>query len=457
MEYLLREGIAQQRSGAHVLDVNVGLPDIDEVALMPQAVRALQGVLDLPLQIDTTNLAAMESALRIYNGKALINSVNGKEESMHAIFPLVKKYGGCVIALTLDESGIPETAQGRVAIARKILTVARSYGIGKEDIIFDALALTISADQQAAQVTLQPLAAIRRELGAYTSLGVSNISFGLPQRENINAAFFTMALQSGLNAAIINPNNAAMMKAYDAYRALAGLDDQCMDYIAHYSAESPAPSTAPSVQALSLREAVLRGLQESAAQAAGEMLASTPPLEIIHDSLIPALDQVGQAFEKGTLFLPQLLMSAEAAKAAFEVIRVQLEAQGGSAQAKKEKIILATVKGDIHDIGKNIVKVLLENYGYDVIDLGKDVDPERIVAAAQKQDVRLVGLSALMTTTVVNMEEAISRLHAALPKCKVMVGGAVLTQRYADMIHADHYSGDAMGAVRYAETVFGKN
>lgn len=456
MEYLLREGIAQQRSGAHVLDVNVGLPDIDEVALMPQAVRALQGVLDLPLQIDTTNLAAMESALRIYNGKALINSVNGKEESMRAIFPLVKKYGGCVIALTLDESGIPETVQGRLAIARKILAVAQSYGIGKEDIIFDALALTISADQQAAQVTLQTLDAIRRELGAYTSLGVSNISFGLPQRENINAAFFTMALQSGLNAAIINPNNAAMMKAYDAYRALAGLDDQCMDYISHYSAESPASSAPSVVQTLSLREAVLRGLQESAAQAASEMLTSTPPLEIIHDSLIPALDQVGQAFEKGTLFLPQLLMSAEAAKAAFEVIRVQLEAQGGSAQAKKEKIILATVKGDIHDIGKNIVKVLLENYGYDVIDLGKDVDPECIVAAAREQDVRLVGLSALMTTTVVNMEEAISRLHAALPKCKVMVGGAVLTQRYADMIHADFYSGDAMGAVRYAETVFGK-
>ncbi len=455
MNYILREGITQQENGADILDVNVGLPEIDEVSLMRRAVTELQSVTDLPLQIDTSNPEAMETALRVYNGKPLINSVNGKEESMRSIFPLVKKYGGAVIALTLDENGIPETAEGRLKIAEKIVATAAEYGIEKKDIIVDTLAMTISAGQETAAVTLKSLELMRDVLGVHTSLGVSNISFGLPQRENINAAFFTMAMQNGLSAAIVNPNSQAMMNAFYSFCALSGADDRCMDYIAKYSAQKAEIQAVPAAAEMTLRSAIVSGLKESAHTAAEKLLLDTAPLDIISTQLIPALDKVGSDFENGTLFLPQLLMSAEAAKAAFEAIRGKL---GGTGETvKKEKIILATVQGDIHDIGKNIVKVLLENYSYDVIDLGKDVPPEDIVQTALEQNVKLVGLSALMTTTVVNMEETIRQLRKSVPGCRIMVGGAVLTPEYAEMIHADSYSKDAMGSVRYANSLFDEN
>lgn len=453
MDYILREGITQQQNGAHILDVNVGLPEIDEPEVLRRAIMELQSVVDVPLQIDTSNIEAMEKAMRIYNGKPLVNSVNGKEENMRAVFPLVQKYGGAVIALVLDEDGIPNTAKGRLAVAEKIVKTAAEYGIEKKDIIVDALAMTVSAAQDAADVTLETLRLIRDKLGLCTSLGVSNISFGLPQRETINAAFFTMALQNGLSAAIMNPNSEAMMKAYDAFCALSGADKQCMHYIEKYSGQitEPVPAASGSIP---LSQTILRGLKDSARESAKELLRSKAPLTIINEELIPALDTVGRDFEAGTLFLPQLLMSAEAAKAAFEELRGSMAAEDQPEPTKKEKIILATVKGDIHDIGKNIVKVLLENYGYQIIDLGKDVEPELIVETARKEQVPLVGLSALMTTTVVNMEETIRQLRAGYPCCKIMVGGAVLTQEYADMIHADHYSRDAMGSVRYAEEIF---
>ncbi len=451
MDYILREGITQQQNGADILDVNVGLPEIDEAAMMKRAVTEIQSVIDLPLQIDTSSIEAMESAMRIYNGKPLINSVNGKEESMTSVFPLVKKYGGAVIALTLDENGIPETAEGRFAIAEKIVKKAAEYGIDKKEIIVDALAMTISAGQENAQITLDALKLIRERLGIPTSLGVSNISFGLPQREKINASFFTMALQNGLGAAIINPNSQPMMDAYFSYCALSGADDKCMGYIGRYSVQKAEP-TVPAANELGLHTAIVKGLKESAHNAAEKLLAGTEPLDIISGQLIPALDEVGRDFEQGVLFLPQLLMSAEAAKAAFDAIRGKLAAAGES--VKKDKIVLATVQGDIHDIGKNIVKVLLENYSYDIIDLGKDVPAEEVVSAVKENDVKLVGLSALMTTTVVNMEKTISELHKSAPDCRIMVGGAVLTPEYADMIHADSYSKDAMGAVRYANSLF---
>lgn len=456
MDYILREGVNQQQSGAHILDVNVGLPEIDEVKMMEDAVQEIQSIIDLPLQIDTTNVEAMERAMRIYNGKPLINSVNGKKESMESIFPLVKKYGGTVIALTIDENGIPTTAEGRLEIARNIMETAATYGIRKKDIVVDVLAMTVSAEQEAAAVTLKALELVRDELGLYTSLGVSNISFGLPQRENVNTAFFTMAMQNGLSGAIINPNSKAMMAAYYSYCALTGVDEQCMDYISVYANQQATPTTtAPAAGGtMSLAQSIIKGLKESAHASAAEMVKSQAPLDIINTELIPALDDVGKKFEKGTLFLPQLLMSAEAAKAAFEAIKTHMTSLG-TVETKREKIILATVKGDIHDIGKNIVKVLLENYSYDVIDLGKDVDPQLIVDTAIEQDVKLVGLSALMTTTVVNMEETIKQLRKSVPDCKVMVGGAVLTQEYADMIHADFYSKDAMGSVYYAHRLFG--
>ena len=458
MEYILREGVTQQQSGAHVLDVNVGLPEIDEKALMCEAVSQLQGVSDLPLQIDTSSPEVMEAALRIYNGKALINSVNGKKESMEAIFPLVKKYGGAVIALTLDENGIPETAQGRFAIAKKIVDTAATYGIPKHDIIVDALAMTISTGWEAAAVTLETLRLLRDELGVKTSLGVSNVSFGLPQRENINAAFFTMALQNGLSAAIINPNSEAMLRAYDAFCALSGADPQCAAYIEKYAqaAKATTASPVPAKTEVSLSQSIIRGLRESAYDAAKAELTHREPLAVINEDMVPALDVVGQGFEKGTLFLPQLLMSAEAAKAAFDAVREVLES-AGSRPEKKGKIVLATVQGDIHDIGKNIVKVLLENYSYEVIDLGKDVPIETVVQAVVENHVVLAGLSALMTTTVENMAKTIEALHRDAPWCKIMVGGAVLTPEYADMIHADYYSKDAMASVRYAEEIFGGN
>lgn len=457
LDYLLQEGVAQQENRAHILDVNVGLPGINEPEMMEEVVKELQSVLDLPLQIDTSDPEAMERAMRVYNGKPMVNSVNGKEESMNAVFPLVKKYGGVVVALALDEKGIPDTAQGRLEIADKIYKKALEYGIEKKNIVVDALCLTISSDSQGAVTTLETVKQLT-ERNWRTVLGVSNISFGLPQREIINGAFYTMALQNGLSAAIINPNSQVMMKAFDSYRALAALDSQCADYIGMYAGtgETVSRQTAQGGQkSLSLGESIEKGLKDQAGQKVAELLETREALEIIQEEMVPALDRVGQKFEKGIMFLPQLLMSAEAAKAAFEIIKIRL-AEGGEKQEKKGKIILATVKGDIHDIGKNIVKVLLENYSYEIIDLGKDVPPETVVETAVEKQVRLVGLSALMTTTVPSMEETIKLLRKQAPKVKVMVGGAVLTEEYAKTIDADQYCKDAMASVKYAESIFGK-
>lgn len=471
LQYILQEGVTQQDHGAHVLDVNVGLPEIDEPSMLEEVVRELQSIIDLPLQLDTTDPVAMERAMRVYNGKPLINSVNGKEESMRTVFPLVQKYGGVVVALALDEGGIPETAEGRIQVAKKIYKTAAEYGIGPEDIIIDALCLTVSSDSQGAITTLETLRRVRDELHGKTILGVSNISFGLPQREIINAAFFTMAMQNGLSAAIINPNSEAMMRAYYSFRALMDLDPQCSEYISVYSgqvaslgqsavtgnggsASGSAAGAAGSQGTSDLHASIVKGLKDQAVQAARELLETQDALDVINSQIIPALDVVGKGFEKGTMFLPQLLMSAEAAKGAFEVIKEKMDASGQK-QEKKGTIILATVKGDIHDIGKNIVKVLLENYSYDVLDLGKDVPPETIVETAVEQHIELVGLSALMTTTVPSMEETIVQLRKAAPWAKVMVGGAVLTQEYADTMGADQYCRDAMASVNYAEQVFG--
>lgn len=449
--YLLREGIAQQDAGAHVLDVNVGLPEIDEPALMCEAIQELQSISPLPLQIDTSDPVTMERAMRLYNGKPLVNSVTAKTASMEAIFPLVKKYGGVVIGLTITEEGIPETAQGRFQAARKIVETAQRYGISRRDIIIDPLTMAVSAGQDAAVVTLEALERVQKELGVKTSLGVSNVSFGLPQRENITSAFFLMALERGLNAAIMNPKSEQMMRTYRSYCALAGWDENCMEYIAAYGQDPTASShSVKSQETFSLGEAIEKGLKDAAHQAAEAALSTRTGLELINEEIVPALDAVGDRFEKKTLFLPQLLMSADAAKAAFEVIKSHL--QGGEENTKRSRltIVIATVKGDVHDIGKNIVKVLLENYGFRVIDLGKDVPPETVLETAQKEGAGLVGLSALMTTTVVHMKDTIQLLRQALPACKIMVGGAVLTQEYADSIGADFYGKDAMASVRYA-------
>ncbi|WP_283674929.1 homocysteine S-methyltransferase family protein [Butyricicoccus sp. Marseille-Q5471] len=452
IEYILSEGLVQEDKGAHILDVNVGLPEIDEPAMMERVVTGLQSILALPLQIDTSDAAAMERGMRLYNGKPMLNSVSGKAESMETVFPLVRKYGGVVVGLALDETGIPETAEGRVQIAKKIYETAATYGIPKEDIVIDALAMTISSDSRSALVTLDTLRRIRDELGGHTILGVSNISFGLPQREIINANFYTMAMQNGLSCAIINPNSEAMMRSYQAFLALTAQDEQCAAYIAAYGGQQSTAPVSAAKAAMPLGESIERGLKEHAVQATTARLEQLAPLEIVNNELIPALDRVGKGFEQGKVFLPQLLMSAEAAKAAFEVVK---SAMKGEVQEKKGKIILATVKGDIHDIGKNIVKVLLENYSYEVIDLGKDVPPETIVETAIAQDVRLVGLSALMTTTVVSMEETIKQLRAQKPDAKVVVGGAVLTPEYASSIGADCYAKDAMATVHYAQQTIG--
>lgn len=461
IDYILNEGLAQQEKGVHILDVNVGLPEIDEVEMLKTVSFELQAIIDLPLQIDTTDVVAMEQALRRYNGKAMINSVNGKEENMKAIFPLVKKYGGLVVALTLDENGIPDTAAERVAIAEKILKTAESYGIEKKDIIFDTLAMAISADPNAAFATVNSLKEIKTRLGCHTSLGVSNISFGLPNRDFVTSTFFAMALENGLSAAIMNPHSADMMKTYYAYRALHGYDENCADYINFASNFVPAAATgaaAPQPAAnqqefkSALQKAVVKGLKEQAGELTAKLLEETAPLEIVQNEIIPALDIVGKGYEQKTVYLPQLLMAAEAAKSAFEKIKAAMST-GSGATAAKCSFVLATVKGDIHDIGKNIVKLLLENYGFDVVDLGRDVAPELILEEVKRLHAPMCGLSALMTTTVPAMEETIKLIHAEAPWCKVVVGGAVLTQDYADRIGADKYAKDAMEAVRYADEV----
>lgn len=459
IDYILNEGISQQEKGVHILDVNVGLPEINEAEMLKKSVFELQAIINLPLQIDTSDPTAMEKALRIYNGKAMINSVNGKKESMDAVFPLVKKYGGVVVALTLDENGIPETAEGRVEIAKKILHEAQKYGIDKKDIIFDTLAMTISADTRAAKATLGALKVIKEELGCHTSLGVSNVSFGLPVRDAVNGVFFALALENGLSAAIMNPYSADMMKTYYAYRALKDMDENCADYIEASAEFVQAIAPTQVVQKTKeeykteLQSAIIKGFKEKSTEITQELLKSTEPLEIVQNEIIPALNIVGKGFEEKTVYLPQLLMSAEAAKGAFEKIKVAMPQK---ASENRGTVIIATVYGDIHDIGKNIVKLLLENYGFSVVDLGKDVPPQEIVEKAAELDAPLVGLSALMTTTVPAMEETIKLLKERVPRCKTVVGGAVLTQEYADKIGADKYARDAMEAVRYAEEVFKK-
>ena len=456
IDYILSEGIKQQEKGVHILDVNVGLPEINEAQLLQTAVCQLQTVSDLPLQIDTADPAAMEAALRRYNGKAMINSVNGKQQSMEAVFPLVKKYGGVVVALTLDEDGIPPTAQGRIAVAQKIISAAATYGIDRKDIVFDTLAMTVSADNGAALATLAAMRVLRQKAGCHTSLGVSNISFGLPARDAINGVFFAMALENGLSAAIMNPFSAEMMKTYHAYKALKGMDPNCGDYIeaaAQFATvAAPAPAVQDTVSAASeLQAAIVKGRKQRAAELTAALLKAQKALEIVNEEIIPALNTVGLGFENKTVYLPQLLMSAEAAKSAFEVIKASLAS--GEKAANKGIFVLATVHGDIHDIGKNIVKLLLENYGFEVADLGKDVPPQAIVDEVVRLHAPLCGLSALMTTTVPAMEQTIALLREKAPWCKVVVGGAVLTPSYAAQIGADHYAKDAMEAVRYAEQV----
>ena len=456
IDYILREGIEQEERGAHILDVNVGLPDIDETAMMKEAVSGLQSVTSLPLQIDTVDPAAMEAALRLYNGKAMVNSVSGKQKSMDQVFPLIARYGGVVIGLTLDEDGIPADSEGRLRIAKKIIDEAARYGIKKKDIVIDALAMTISSEPEGAKVTLETLRRLRDEAGVCTVLGVSNISFGLPARPTVNAAFYTMAMMNGLSAGIINPASEDMMKAWYAFHALMNLDRNCERYIEKYaSAAAPAVKTSSSTEqsGITLQTAIEKGLKDDARMVTQALAETEAPLDIINMELIPALNRVGDGFEKGTVFLPQLLMSAEAAKSAFAVLKDRMDSSG-EVQEKKGTIVLATVKGDIHDIGKNIVKVLLENYSFDVIDLGKDVPPETVVDMVVEKNIRLVGLSALMTTTVVSMEETIRLLRKKAPWCKVMVGGAVLNQEYADMIGADFYGKDAMQSVHYAQEIF---
>lgn len=450
--YILQEAVNQQAKGVHVLDVNVGLPGIDEAQMLTNSVCELQCVTDLPLQIDSSDPVAMESALRRYNGKAMINSVNGKEENLNAIFPLVKKYGGFVVALTLDEKGIPSTVDGRMKIARKILLTAALYGINKKDIIFDPLAMTVSADKMSAVTTLETVKKITEQLGCNTSLGVSNVSFGLPSRDLVNAAFFTTAMENGLSAAIMNPYSERMMEAYYSFNVVKGLDESCMDFI-NFASQQEVQPTAKQENSLTLKEAIEKGLKEKASEITTAMLGNSAPLDIVNAHVIPALDNVGKRFEEKKLFLPQLLMSAEAAKASFEVIKATMSADGSS--VKKGSIVIATVHGDIHDIGKNIVKLLLENYGYNVIDLGKNVPPETVLRAVTDNHAPLVGLSALMTTTVPAMEETVKLIKENAPWCKTVVGGAVLTQDYADKIGADKYAADAMESVRYAESVIG--
>lgn len=455
-DYILKEGIRQQELGAQILDVNVGLPDIDETAMMREAVSRLQSITSLPLQIDTVDPEALESAMRIYNGKPMVNSVSGKQESMDQVFPLVKKYGGVVVGLTLDESGIPDTAEGRIRIAGKIIKEAEKYGIRKKDLVIDVLTMTVSSDPGSARVTLEALRGVKEKFGVATVLGVSNISFGLPNRAALNANFYTMALEAGLDAGIINPASEDMMCSYRSFLALTGQDPNFEGYIGRYGGTEASetgkkhPETSGEMP---LEAAIEKGMKTEAAWAAEQLLKEQDSLSIINRYLIPALDRVGKGFEKGTVFLPQLLMSADAAKQAFSILKEAMPAQK-EGEKDRPKIILATVKGDIHDIGKNIVKVLLENYSFDVLDLGKDVPPEDILKKAVDEDVKLVGLSALMTTTVASMEETIRLLRREKPDCRVMVGGAVLNQEYADMIGADFYGKDAMQSVYYAQEIF---
>ncbi len=464
VDFMLSQALEQVQAGADILDVNVGLPEIDEGEMMVKVVKALQGVTDAPLQLDSTRPEVLEKALRVYCGKAIVNSVNGDRESLDAILPLVKKYGAAVLGLTLDKEGIPKTALDRADIARRILNRALNYGIRKEDVYIDCLTLTVSAEQAAASQTLEALERVKRELGLKTVLGVSNISFGLPARPLVNQSFLTMAMTKGLDLPIINPNLEAMMAAVRCYHLLMDIDTDAREYIAAYAdadvsasitSRGGAPRSAAPAEERTLEQIVAAGLKGEAGPATRRLLETTDAMTVVDEILIPALDRVGADFEAGRVFLPQLIQAAGAAQAAFEVIRGQLSARPGGEGTRKGTIVLATVKGDIHDIGKNIVKVLLENYGYPVVDLGKDVEPAAVVEAAKKHSAPLVGLSALMTTTLGSMEETIRLLREEAVPCKVVVGGAVLTAAYAKRIGADFYAKDAKESVDVAREVIG--
>ena len=465
MDYVLKEALKQYDQGAHVLDVNVGLPDVDEPALLTRAVTEIQGIIDLPLQLDSASAGALEAAARVYNGKPLINSVNGKESSLRTVLPVVKKYGACVLGLTLDDSGIPESAEARLAVARRIVDEAERLGIPRHDILIDCLTLTASAQQDLVRETLKAVRMVKEELGVRTVLGLSNVSFGLPRRPLVNRTMFAAALMQGLDAAIINPGDAGMRETLAAWRLLIGTDRNAQDYIAYCeehpesesisSAQSTAPKGPDSVDKGDLASAIARGLKDEAAERTRELLGTIPPLEVIERHIVPALDAVGRDYEAKRLFLPQLIKSAEAAKAAFERLRERLAAGSREEAAPGEPIALATVYGDVHDIGKNIVKVILENYNFRVFDLGKDVPPERVVAEVKRNGIRIVGLSALMTTTVASMKDTIEKLRRECPEVKVIVGGAVLTPDLAKYVDADHYARDAMEAVRIATQISG--
>ena len=481
IDYILNQALSQVEAGAEILDVNVGLPEIDEKEMMVKVLKAIQGVCDAPLQVDSTKPDVLEAALRAYNGRPIVNSVNGEEKSLSTVLPLVKKYGATVVGLTLDENGIPKTAEERFQIAKRIVERAEALGIPREDVFIDCLTLTVSAEQAACKETLEGLHRVKTELGCKMALGVSNISFGLPYRELVNSTFLTMALEEGLDLPIINPNVDSMTGAVRAFRVLRGIDENSLDYISSYQNYTPpaaggaapaapasgtpasnAPTdTAETAGASPLQNAVLKGLKTEGANATKTMLESKDPLSIVNEELIPALDKVGADFEAGKIFLPQLIQSANAAQECFTVIKEEI-ARTGSGSVSKGKVILATVKGDIHDIGKNIVKVLLDNYGYTVIDLGRDVDPKLIVETALKEDIEAVGLSALMTTTLSSMEETIALLRKepalqnadGTSKVNVMVGGAVVTPDYAERIGADFYCRDAKATVDACKSVF---
>ncbi len=459
IDYILRQGIEQAEAGAEILDVNVGLPEIDEVAMMKRVISELQTVTDLPLQIDSSNAEVIESGLRSYTGKAIVNSVNGEQKVLNKILPVIAKYGACVVGLTLDENGIPKKAEDRFKIAEKIVNEAQKFGIPKENVIIDCLTLTVSAQQEDAEQTLKAVKMVKEKLGVKTVLGVSNISFGLPRRDIINEIFLAQALTNGLDLPIINPNSEGMMKVINAHRVLANIDKQAEYYIEKYANTKAgevsvvgADVKSENVKSDGLVDIIIKGLKEEARVATEELLKTQEELTVVNDYLIPALDIVGERYEKGIIFLPQLISAAETVKIAFDVLKERLS--GVEAKINKGTIVLATVKGDIHDIGKNIVKVILENYGFKIIDLGRDVAPEIVADAVKENNVKLLGLSALMTTTVKSMEETIKLVNKTSPNTKIMVGGAVLTDEFAKQINADFYAKDAKVSAEIAKKIF---
>lgn len=462
INYIQKEAIMQKEEGANILGVNVGLPEIDEVEFMKKAVKAVQKVVQLPLSIDSPDPEVLETGIRIYNGKPIINSVNGSKKSMEEVFPIVKKYGGCVIALTIDEKGIPDTAEGRVKIAQKIIETASIYGIKKKDIIVDCLTLTVSAQQKEVLETIKAIKIVKEKFGVKTVLGVSNISFGLPNRSILNRTFLAMAMQAGLNLPIMNPSDESMKQIIAAFQVLTNIDKEGKEYVNKYGNKPKDEKVKKEENALTknegthlkdLKQLIIDGVEDEAATMTSELLRSKKPLEIVNYYIIPALDEVGKQYELQDIFLPQLIQSAETVKKSFEIIKENM-IKSGQKNLEKGTIVLATVKGDIHDIGKNIVKVLLENYGFQVIDLGRDVEIDKVVNTVRDNNIKLVGLSALMTTTVASMKKTIEAIRENNLTCKIMVGGAVLNQNYADMIGADYYAKDAREAVKVAEKVF---